>query len=341
MMASLDEDRRLSRAEPVQEFGHEVADDDGRSGTKNTFGAFKGHRLQVEHASIGTSVDHGELSADLVGGHGHVLSNGLGIADDVEIAASGLNHDDVGALGDVTVDGASGQTTSTRRKLVALAVTKRRAGPSGLAERTVQTTAELGAVGHQKHLVSETSLDKLEFDGANTSVVHVRWCNAVSTRLRVGQGHVGNTVDGHGVVERAIVSQDATVSVGSVFAEADIGDDVHVGELLANEANGLNDGALGIVCRSTQSILGRWRKGDAKEDNGAQAFVDQGGQERNKTVDATTKLARQGRNWRLFIKIIGDEERVNEHGLCFGNVASATNSMKHARGKTHKTRQIV
>lgn len=55
--------------EPVEELGHEVADNDRGTGPEDTLCRLKGHGLEVKHTSLGGRVNHGKLAADLVSGN--------------------------------------------------------------------------------------------------------------------------------------------------------------------------------------------------------------------------------------------------------------------------------
>ena len=50
--------------------------------------------------------------------------------------------------------------------------------------------------------------------------------------------------------------QDTTMSVGSVFAEADVGNNKQRRKFYTQEANGLNYGAFGVVGRGAKWVLG-------------------------------------------------------------------------------------
>ena len=118
-------------------------------------------------------MNHGELTADLVRRDRHVLSNVFGVADDVEVRARGLDHDDVGALLDIPVDGPTGETPTPRRELIAFAVTEGGTRAGCVAERAVQTAGEFCRVRHQDHLVRDASFDQFQLDGSDAAVVHV------------------------------------------------------------------------------------------------------------------------------------------------------------------------
>ena len=65
---------------------------------------FENHRLCGQPAVVEGRAVHGVLTAHLIGEDGH-LEALLHAADDVEIGKAGLDHDDVGALGDVELVG--------------------------------------------------------------------------------------------------------------------------------------------------------------------------------------------------------------------------------------------
>jgi hypothetical protein len=105
--------------QPIQKVRSKVRNDNTRASTKNTLCSLESHGLQIEHASLGSSANHGVLAADLVCGDGQVLADFFCVADDVEVLGGGLNHDDVGAFVDVTDDCSAGETAAAGWELVA------------------------------------------------------------------------------------------------------------------------------------------------------------------------------------------------------------------------------
>lgn len=97
----------------------------------------------------------------------------------------------------------------------------------------------------------------------------------MGARFGVGHRYVGYTLDGEGIVEGAIVTEDPTMAMGSVFAKADIGNDEEGGESGSEKADGLNNGAMGVVGRGAQGVLDVGSDGNAEEDYGAEAFADE------------------------------------------------------------------
>lgn len=151
--------------------------------------------------------------------------------------------------------------------MVAFAVAEGGGRASGVAEGPVQASAEFGGVGHQVHAVREIGFDEFEFDGADPAVVHVGGGDAVRAGVRVGHGDVRDAFDRHGIVEAAVRVQNAAVAVGGVFAETDVGDDEEGGEGGAQECDGADDGARGVVGRRAQGIFGVGGERDAEEND--------------------------------------------------------------------------
>lgn len=192
-------------------------------------------------------MDHGVLAAHLVGGYGKVFTKILGVADNVEVLAGGLDHDDVGTLVDVSNDGSTGKAATAVGQLVTLAVAEARGGAGSVAEGPVQTARELGGIRHEKCVVSDPFLDQLELDGADTAIVHVRRRDAVGTGTGVGDGDVRYAVNRQLVIEATVVSQNATVSMRRVLAQANIANDEELGKALTDGADASHDRALRVV----------------------------------------------------------------------------------------------
>ena len=65
------------------------------------------------------------------------------------------------------------------------------------------------------------------------------------------------------------------MAMRSVFAKADVGNDEEGGEAGPEEADGLDDGALGIVSCSAEGIFDVGSDGNAEKDYGAEAFANE------------------------------------------------------------------
>ena len=79
----------------------------------------------------------------------------------------------------------------------------------------------------------DAGFDELKLNGAHAAVVHIRRGDAVSAGGGVSHRYIADAIHTEGVVEGAIVAEDAAVAVRCVFAEADVGHEEKVGEVLA------------------------------------------------------------------------------------------------------------
>ena len=80
------------------------------------------------------------------------------------------------------------------------------------------------------------------------------------------------------------------MAVGGVLAKADVGDDEERGKASAEETDGLNDWALGIICCGAEGIFDVGRYWDAEKDYGAEAFPDERFEVWDEFVDAAAML---------------------------------------------------
>ena len=103
--------------------------------------------------------------------------------------------------------------------------------------------------------------------------------------------------------------------VGSVFAKTDVGDDVEIWEARADEADGLDDGAFGVVGGGAKGVFGARFERHAEEDHGAEPAADEGFEVGDDFVEATPVLVRKRGDGGFFVVGVGYEERVDEHGL--------------------------
>src|SRR3954452_15864113 len=101
--------RRLTRAprsalvQQVGGFGGPVGEDGVGAGSADRGEGFEDGAFAVQPAVGGGGFDHGVLAGDVVRGNGdvHVVAD---LADDVEVGEGRLDHDEVGAFGEVEVD---------------------------------------------------------------------------------------------------------------------------------------------------------------------------------------------------------------------------------------------
>ena len=91
----------------------------------------------------------------------------------------------------------------------------------------------------------------------------------------IGHRYVGYALNGECVVKGAVVAEDSAMAVGGVFAEADVGDDEEGGEAGSEEADSLDDGAMGVVGRGAEGVFDVGSDGNTEEDYGAEAFADE------------------------------------------------------------------
>src|SRR4051812_42774745 len=129
--------RHLSRLEPLREVLRPVRDDDVGAGSDD-----RGQRLEralalVDVALLRRGADERVLAGDVVGGDREVESAARR-PDHVEVGKRRLDHDRVGALGDVELALAHRLADVRGVHLVAAAVAERGSRVGGLAERTVE-----------------------------------------------------------------------------------------------------------------------------------------------------------------------------------------------------------
>ena len=89
----------------------------------------------------------------------------------------------------------------------------------------------------------------------------------MSSSLSVGNSNVRNTINRKLIVETAVVSQDATVAVRSIFTKTNVADDEKLRKTLTQQSDGRNYGSFGIVGRSSKGILYTWSDRDTEEYN--------------------------------------------------------------------------
>ena len=202
-------------------------------------------------------MDHRELAADLVACEGVVLRKFLRVLDDIKVGHRGLDHDDVRAFVHIaflhrthvstrsrqpalkpTHDRAAREALGRRRELVAFPVPERGRAPRGVPEGPIEPTRELGRVRHERAPVPEATVDERALDGLDTTVHHVGGRDAVRAGARIRESDLGDARGGRALVERTVGTEEATVAVRGVLAEADVARDVEVRVELAQFADG-------------------------------------------------------------------------------------------------------
>lgn len=142
--------------------------------------------------------------------------------------------------------------------------------------------------------MGDALLDQLQLDGADAAVVHVGGRDAVGACLGVCHGNIADAVHGELVVERAVVTENAAVTMRGVLAEAHVYGNEELREALAQEPNGLHYGALGVIGRRAEGVFGAGLQGHAEQHHGLETFTYEGLEEGNELVEAAAVLAGEG-----------------------------------------------
>ena len=93
-------------------------------------------------------MNHSKLPTNLIRCNWHIFTDLLRIANDIQVRACRLDHDNICAFANISVYGAASQPAAAGGKLVAFPVTEGGAGARCVAEGAIQTTGEFGGVGH-------------------------------------------------------------------------------------------------------------------------------------------------------------------------------------------------
>ena len=190
----------------------------------------------------------GVFTRDLVSGDREVRRFSQ-VADDVEIGAGGLHHQEVGAFFGVEDRLTGGLAAIGGIHLVGGLRDRGFAGlagaADGVAERTVERRGELGGVGEDARAGVAGGIEALA-DRLHPSVHHVGGGDEIGAGLGGEDRHLHERFDGAVVIHvRAGGVQDAVVSVRGVRVEGDVGEDHRARRLSLHFA----DGAEGEVRR--------------------------------------------------------------------------------------------
>ena len=188
----------------------------------------------------------GVFARDLVGGDREIRRLAQ-VADDVEIGAGGLHHQEVGAFFRIEDRLTGGLAAVGRIHLVAGLGNRGFAGfagaADGVAERPVEGRSELGGVGEDARAGVAGGIESLA-DGFNASVHHVGGGDEIGAGLGGEDGHLHERFDGAVIIHVGAGGvQDAVVAVGGVRVEGDVREDHRAGRLGLHFA----DGAVGEV----------------------------------------------------------------------------------------------
>ena len=131
--------------------------------------------------------------------------------------------------------------------------------------------------------------------------------------LRICHGYIAYSVDREAVVEASIIAQNTAVTVGSVLAETDVGDDEERGEAGAKKSDGLDDRALGVVGGGAEGVFDVGGNGDTKEDYRTETFLYERFEMGEEFIEAAAVLVGEGGNEGLFFSLVGYKEGVDQH----------------------------
>ena len=137
--------------------------------------------------------------------------------------------------------------------LVALAVAERGGGARSLTERSVERGGIFYCIGHDRCRGVTGCIECLA-DSAHTSVHHVGGGHHIRAGLDMGEGGHGQQFQGLVIVD-ITSAQHTAVAVGGVFAHADIGDQIEVGEVFPGFAQGALDNTFRVIGLRTDLIL--------------------------------------------------------------------------------------
>ena len=243
-----------------------------------------------------------------VGRHGEGV---LHAPDDVEVWHSRLDHDHVGALGDVEADFAQSLVGIRRIHLIrALVADQCRVGADGVTERTIETRGVLRRVGKNLHLVMTRGIERAA-DGTDAAVHHVGGRDAIDAGISERQRLPAQDRDGVVIEDDAAVVEDAVVAVARVGVERDVGDDADLGDRFLDCANRAAHqvGRLDrfAACRIAQRPLDIWKGGDGGNAELGRLFRRALGFRDVEAVDARHMSDRRAR-----IGVIKEEDRPDQ-----------------------------
>ncbi len=188
-------------------------------------------------------------------------------AQHVEVWKPRLDHDDIGAFGNVERDLAQRLARVGRIHLIAVPVAELRRRSRRFAERAVECRGVLCAVRHDRDVLRAVAV-QCAANRRDASVHHIGGRDDVGPCRRVGAGDPAEELDGRIVFDRAVSVQDAAVTVIGVLAAAEIGDDDHLRHRLLDRANRALNDSFGIVAARCRSVLGG---GNAEEQHALDA----------------------------------------------------------------------
>ena len=193
----------------------------------------------------------------------------------------------------------------------------RRSRVRGIAERPVESRRELRGVGQDADRFGKALLIERIADDANASVEHVGWRDEVGARSGMSDGCACKRRQRGIVEDLAVRTDEPTVAMARVLAEADVGGDHEPWRSRANRTHRRRRRTIRIPGRRSLSIL---LVGQAEEQHAADTERCGLSRQLGCEVGRDAIDARQGTNW-LATTLAGqhkqrqDQLRWRQHGL--------------------------
>ncbi|KAH3668344.1 hypothetical protein OGAPHI_002098 [Ogataea philodendri] len=204
-----------------------------------------------------------------------VLTDGACLLDNIEVEGRWFHQYTVSTFRDVSEQSSSGQTFSSRRKLVAFSITLTRTRAGCVSERSVKVSTKFGGVRHDKRLVGQAGVDQTLFDGFHTAIHHVGRSDRVCACFGIVDGHGSQSADRESCVDGAVLVQDTTVAVRRELAKTNIAHNVQFREGCSEGLDCHDHRAVWIVCGSSNRILDTFFQRDTKQNDCLETFFHQ------------------------------------------------------------------
>ncbi len=273
--------------------------------------AFQHDPVAVEPAIAGRGHQHRIFA-------GHLIDEGrraelvLHAAHDVEIGHAGLDHDHVGAFGEIEFGLAQRLVGIAGVHLIGALVALQRARRADrIAERTVKGGGVFRRIGHDQRVLVPAIFQRLP-DRADAPVHHVRGREHVASGLGLDQRLADQ--DFHALVIGDLVAdEDAVMAMRGVGIERDVADDADIGHGGLDGADGAADQIVGVD-RLGGRVVAQRHVGIGKQRDGRDARL------AASSAAATTRSigqplhARHRRDRHALVLALDDEERPDEIG---------------------------
>ena len=236
----------------------------------------------------------------------------LDASHDVEIRHTGLDHDHVGALGQVQGDLMQGLVRIGGIHLVVVLIARAQVacGADGVAEGTIIARGILGGVGEDACVDVALGLQR-GADGADPSVHHVRGCDDVGSGLRMGDRLADQDLDRLVVRDVAGLVDQAVLAVRGEGIERHIGDDPEIRYRSLQRTYRALRKPVGIERLACVERLDL-RRGDRKERHGRDAEPLDLDRVLHQQIDAQTLDPRHGGDRLALPGAFQHEDRIDE-----------------------------